>query len=89
MPTPALEWLRAGGRLGPSWSIDGREDAIWLAEDQICTWCGGICRELVRPHQEYTKVALFKLTGLLLPNAEQWRVLRCEECGHLEWFVVP
>ena len=60
----------------------------WFAEDRICTWCGGVCRELVRPRQEYTKVALFSLTGLLPPDAEQWRVLRCEECGHLEWFLV-
>jgi len=28
------------------------------------------------------------MAGLHPKDASQWRVLRYEECGHLEWFVV-
>ncbi len=49
LPSSAWKWLPAGCWLRPSRGGDNREDAMWFAEDRICTWCGGICRELVRP----------------------------------------
>jgi hypothetical protein len=57
-------------------------------DDRICTWCGDICDELVKPHREDTAKKLLALTGLTPPEAERRRVLRCAGCGHLEWFVV-
>ncbi len=57
-------------------------------DDHICTWCGDICDELVKPHREDTATKLLALTGLTPPEAERWRVLRCAGCGHLECFVV-
>jgi len=52
--------------------------------DELWWWC----EEWVRPFQEYTRIALFNVTGLQPHKSEQWRVLRCQDCGHLEWFVV-